>query len=93
MTDGAGLAGDAAAGDGADDVHLAQQVGGDQGLTDQQLQGIETEVVVDIPAVDDDGTGAVLINADTGDGGLPPAGAVGILLLAFVHDSLPPNQS
>ena len=85
MTDGAGLAGDAAAGDGADDVHLAHHVGGNQGLPDQELQGVQAEVIVDVPAIDDDGAGTVLINANPGDGGLPPAGAVGILFLAFVH--------
>ena len=75
VTDGTGLAGDAAALDGADHVHLAEQVGGDQRLTDDQLQGVETEVVVDLAAVDNNGTGAVLINADTGDRGLAAAGA------------------
>ena len=34
VTDGAGLAGHAAAGDGSNDIHLAQGVGGSQGLTD-----------------------------------------------------------
>ena len=43
MTDSAGLAGNAAAGDGDNDVNLAQQIGGDQGLTDDQLQGLQTE--------------------------------------------------
>ena len=90
MTDGAGLAGNAAAADGDDNVNLAQQVGGDQGLTDDHLQGVQTEVVVDVAAVDGDVTGAVLVNADTGDGGLPAAGAVEILSLALVHNSLPP---
>ena len=77
--------------DGADHIHLAEQVGGDQRLTDDQLQGVETEVVVDLAAVDDNGTGAVLINADTGDRGLAAAGAVMILFLALVHRLLPPD--
>ena len=50
VTDSAGLAGNAAAGDGDNDVNLAQHVGGDQGLTDDQLQGLQTEVVVDVAA-------------------------------------------
>ena len=91
MTDSAGLAGNAAALDGADDVDLADGVGADQGLTDDELQGIETEVVVDVTAVDDDGAGAVLVNANTGDGRLTSAGAILILSLAFVHDLLPPD--
>ena len=63
VADGAGLAGDAAAGDGDNQVNLAQGVGGDQGLADQQLQGLQAEVLVDIAAVDGDGAGAVLIDA------------------------------
>ena len=39
VADGAGLTGYAAAGDGDDNVNLAQQIGSDQGLTDDQLQG------------------------------------------------------
>ena len=38
VTDSAGLAGHAAAGDGGNDVHLAQLLGGDQGLADQHRQ-------------------------------------------------------
>ena len=91
VSDSAGLAGNAATGDGDRDVDLAQHVSGDQGLTDDQLQGVQAEVLIDVPTVDDDGAGAVLINANTGHGGLPAAGAVGILLLALVHSSLPPN--
>ena len=91
MTDSAGLAGNTAACNGNNNVDLADQIGGDQGLIYDQLQGVQTEVVVDLTAVDDDGTGAVLINANTGDGGLPTAGAVKILLLALVQSKLPPN--
>ena len=59
VTDGAGLAGDAAAGDGGLDVDLADGAGGDQGLADDELQGLETEVIVDVAAVDRDDTAAV----------------------------------
>ena len=90
VTDSAGLTGNAAAGDGDNDVDLAQQVGGDQGLTDDQLQGLQTEVVVDVAAVDDDGAGAVLVNANAGNTGLTTASAVKLLLLALVHSVLPP---
>ena len=90
VADGAGLAGDAAAGDGGDDVHLAQLLGGDQGLADQQLQGLQTEVIVDVTAVDGDGAGAVLEQMDAGHGGLPAAGAIEIRLLALIHDLNPP---
>ena len=91
VTDRARLTGDAAALDGADDVNLADHVGGDQRLTDDQLQSVQTKVVVDLTTVDDDGAGAVLIDADAGNGGLPSAGAVLILSLALVHSLLPPE--
>ena len=91
MTDSAGLAGNAAACDGDNDVDLAQHVSGDQGLTDDQLQGLQTEVIVDVAAIEDDGTGAVLVNTNTGNGGLTTASAVKILLLALVDSKLPPN--
>ena len=91
MTDGAGLAGNAAALDGADNVDLTDQIGRSQRLTDDHLQGIEAEIIVDIATVDGDGAGAALIDADTGDGGLTTAGAVLILSLALVQSLLPPD--
>ena len=90
MADSASLAGNTATSDGNNDVDLANQIGSNQRLINDQLQGVQTEIVVDLAAVDDDGAGAVLINANTGDGGLPTAGAVVILLLALVHIPLPP---
>ena len=91
MTDGAGLAGHAAALDGADDIDLADQIGRSQRLTDDHLQGIQAEIIIDITAVDGDGAGAALIDADTGNGGFTTAGAVLILSLALVHSLLPPD--
>ena len=91
MTDGACLAGDAAAFDGADQIDLAQKVGSSQRLTDNHLQGIETEVVVDVTAVDGDSAGTALIQANAGDGRLATAGAVLILSFALVHSLLPPD--
>ena len=92
VADGAGLAGHAAAGDGGDDVHLAEGVGGDQRLTDDQLQGLETEVVVDVTAVDGDGAGPAGEEVHARHGALPAAGAVHISLLALIgsHYTLPP---
>ena len=85
VADGAGLAGDAAAGDGGHDVHLAQVLGGDQGLADDELQGLQAEVVVDVTAVDADGAGAVGEEVDAGHGGLPAASTVVVRLLALIH--------
>ena len=76
MTDGAGLAGNAAACYGADDIHFPHGVGGNQGLTNKQLQGIQTKIIVDFPAVDDNGAGAVFINTNPGNGAFPSSGAV-----------------
>ncbi len=47
MTDCTSLAGEAAADNGALDVELIGGVGSLQRLTNDQLQGLETEVVVD----------------------------------------------
>ena len=91
MTDGAGLTGHAAALDGADDVNLAEGLGGDQRLTNDQLQGLEAKIIVDVTAVNDDGAGAAFVDADARDGGLTSAGAVLILFLALVQSLLPPD--
>ena len=93
MAQGAGLAGDAAAGDGGNDVHLAGVAGGLQGLTDDHLQGIQAEVIVDVTAVDDDGAGAVGEQVDAGDRGLSAAGAVQIGLLRLIHSLAPPYST
>ena len=58
MTDCASLAGEAAAGYGALYVELALGAGYFERLTDDQLQGLQTEVVVDGAVVDLDLTGA-----------------------------------
>ena len=50
----AGLAGYAAAGDGADDIEPAEGVGDLHRLADDELQGLETEVLVNITAVNGD---------------------------------------
>ena len=42
------------------DVHLAGGAGGFQGLADDHLQGLQAEIIVNIAAVDGDGTGAAL---------------------------------
>ena len=69
---------------------LAEFLGSGQGLTDDHLQGLEAEILVDVAAVDGDGAGAVLEEVNAGDGGLSTAGAVQIRLLGLIHSSLPP---
>ena len=86
----AGLTGNAAAFNGGNDVDLAELLGSGERLTDDHLQGLETEILVDVAAVDGDGAGAVLEEVNAGDGGLSTAGAVQIRLLGLIHSSLPP---
>ena len=90
MTQSAGLAGHAAALDGGNDVHLAQGGGGIQGLTNDHLQGLQAEIIVDIAAIDGDGAGAVLKQVDAGHGGLTTASTVLIGILGLIHSSFPP---
>ena len=90
MTQGAGLAGHAAAGHGGNDIHLAGVAGQLQGLTDDHLQGIQAEVIVDVTAVDGNGAGAVREQMDAGHGGLPAAGAIQVRLLRLIHSLNPP---
>ena len=67
VTDSASLTGNTAAGNADDDVILALQAQQDQRRTDDQLQGLQTEVVVDITIV------YTKINADAKKGACLPA--------------------
>ena len=84
MTDSAGLAGNAAAVNGCFDIDLADGAGGDQRLTDDELQGLKTEVIVDITAVYGDSAGAVGDEVDARDGLLSASGAVHIRSFALI---------
>ena len=75
VADGAGLAGHAAAGDAADDIELVGQFGQGEGLTNDELEGVKTEIIVDVAIIDGDLAGA-LIQSYASDGGLSPACAV-----------------
>ena len=89
MTDRAGLTADTAADDGALDVKLAHRIGRRKGLTDNHLQGVETEIVFDIAVVDRDLAGAAGIQTDAGNTGLSAAGAIEIRLLTLIHRDTP----
>ena len=89
MTQCASLAGDAAAGDGSDDVNLLDHLGQDQGLTGDELQGIQAEIIVDVAAVDGDLAGAAFVQTNASDGGLAAASAIQVRLLALIPDSFP----
>ena len=52
MADCAGLAGDAAALDGADDVEFTLGLSQCEGLTDDEFQRIQAEILFDVTAVD-----------------------------------------
>ena len=79
--------GHAAALDIGNDVKLALGLRYAERLVDDELQRIETEIVVDVAVVDRNRTAAG-INADTCNGLLSSAGSVEIRLCAFVHNSL-----
>ena len=68
VTDSAGLAGNAAACYGADNIKLTQGIGEGHGLTNDQLQGLQTKVIVDVTAVDGDAAGAVGEQVHAGHG-------------------------
>ena len=85
MTHRAGLAGQTAAGDGADDVVLAGAVGRDQRLLDHHAQHRTGEIDFDLAGVDDDLAGARL-DPDAGDRVLALAGGIGAALLVELLD-------
>ena len=89
VADSASLAGNTAARNADDDIVLALQAQQDQRRTDDQLQGLQTEVVVDITIVDGDLAGAG-VNANAGNGILTTTSAVEIRF-GFVHVRLPPS--
>ena len=92
MADSTGLTGNAAAVNGSLDVDLADGAGGDQGLANDELKSFETEVVVNITAVDGDSTGAVGDQVNTSDRMLSASGTVHIGSFALIscHYCLPP---
>ena len=80
MTDRARLTGNAAAANAANYVELLAGLGELEGLTNDQLEGFKTEVIVDISVVDGDLTGAS-IEANSCYRRLSSAGAVKIRCL------------
>ena len=86
MTDGTCLAGHAAALYSADDVELLSGIGQCKRLTNDELQGLQTKVVINASAVDRDG--AVARNQSySGNRMLSSAGTVVVCYLRFVHNS------
>ena len=89
MADSASLTGNTAAGNADDDVILALEAQQDQRRADDQLQGLQTEVVVDVTVIDGD-LASALINANAGNGILTTTSAVEIRF-GFVDVRLPPS--
>ena len=54
VTDSAGLAGNAAASHIDNHIHSVNHTGGNQGLTDNELQGVQAKVLVDVAAIDNE---------------------------------------
>ena len=75
MTDGAGLAGNAAACYAAHFVELLIGFGGNQGLTDNQLQSLQSKIVVDVSIVEGNLAGS-LINSYAGNRSLSSTSSV-----------------
>ena len=73
------------------DVKLALVLSQNQGAVDEQLQGLEAKVIVDVAAVDSDLAGTI-VNANAGNGMLTTASAVEIRF-GFVHLLLPPHSN
>ncbi len=93
MTDGTGLAGHAAAGDAALDIEFIQRTREGQRLADDQLQGFQAKILVELAAVYFDAAGA-LIQTHTGNRLFAAAGAVEIGSFIVIHEnSLLPQNS
>ena len=86
MTDCTSLAGKAAASYSANDVKLLSGLGSFQRLTNDQLQGVQTKVVVEGTIVDGDFTSTARNQTNSCNRGLSSAGAVEICFLRCVHD-------
>ena len=89
MTDSACLTGYAAARNGCFDIVFACKSRGFEGLTDNELKSFETEIVVNISAVDSYFAGT-LINANAGNGMFLSACSVEIRSFGLVHQFRPP---
>ena len=88
VADSTGLTGNTAACNAANDVELLFGTGENERLTNDRLEGIKAEIIVDIAVVDRDLTGA-LVNSYTCNGAFSSAGAVEIRCL-IVLIRLPP---
>ena len=84
MADSACLTGDTATDNGCDDVELAGGLSHAEGLVDDELEGLKTEVIIDGTAVDGDLTAAG-IQANASDGLLSAAGAVEVGLCTGIQ--------
>ena len=88
MTDSTSLAGEAAALNLDLDVELAFDTDALDGLLDDVLQGLHTEVVIQSTIVDGDDAGAAGDQTDASNRALSSAGAVEISLLRCIHCSV-----
>ena len=88
MADSACLTGNAAACNSSNDVKLLDGVCEGQGLTNDQLEGLQTEIVVDGTAVDCDRAASGIYSYSC-NRVLSSAGAI-LIRLRIVHCSYPP---
>ena len=87
VTDCTCLAGEATAVYVNNYVELANSVGNAEGLVNDELHGLKTEVLVDAAAVDGDLAGAG-VEANASDRLLSAAGAVEVGLCTSIHSSM-----
>ena len=85
MADSACLTCEAAAGDGAFDIELTVCMGSFQRLTNDQLEGFETEIIIDCEVIDLDFAGSAREQSYSCNRGLSSAGSVEICFLRLVH--------
>ncbi len=88
VTDRTCLSGETAALNGCNDIELAGSVGYAEGLVNDELKGLETEVLIDVLAIDGDSTGTG-IKTNASYRALSSASAVKIRLSASIHYSVP----
>ena len=89
VTDSASLAGEATAVYVNNNVELANGIGNAEGLVNDELHGLKTEVLVDVSAVNGNNA-ATGIEANSSNGLLSSTGSVEIGFSTCIHSHLPP---
>ena len=89
MADSTRLTADTATADGSHDIKLTDRAGNAEGLVDNQLQGLQSEILVDGAPVDGDLTVSG-VQTNAGDGLLATTGTVEVGLCTCIHEFVLP---